>query len=144
MQLVPMLLMLHYTRIGLTEHGFVKTVTKTFSGFLNFLVDFIFDLRQLLFDKYVGTVTFLAVAVINQRVIERIYVSRSFPRCRVHEDSGIDTDNVLMQQRHRIPPIFLDVILQLHAILTVVINSAQTVVNLTGGKYESVLLAMCD
>ena len=126
-----MLLMLHHAGVRLAEHGLVETVTKTFSGFLYFLVDFVFYLCQLLLDKYVGTITFFAVAVINQWVIERIYVTGSFPCCRVHEDSGIDTDNILMQQRHRIPPVALDVILQLDTVLTVVIHSAQTVVNLT-------------
>ena len=69
-------------------------------------------------------------------------MARSLPRLGVHEDRGVDADDVLVQFDHRIPPISLDVVLQLHAVLTVVVDGAQTVVDLARREDEAVLLAV--
>ena len=133
---------LFHTLVGSFEHLLVKTLAETFAGFLYLFGDFVIVFGNLIFDQYVRTVTLLGIAVINQRIIERIYVTGGFPSRRVHKNSRVDTDDVLVQKRHRIPPITLDIVLQLHAVLTVVIYGAQTIVDLAGRKYKSVFLAM--
>ena len=47
-----------------------------------------------------------------------------------------------MELDHRIPPVALDVVLQLDAVLTVVVDGAQTVVDLARREDEAVLLAV--
>ena len=56
-------------------------------------------------------------------------VAGSLPHGRVHEDGGVDTHDIAVHQHHRLPPIFLDIILKLNAVLTVVIHGGETVVN---------------
>ena len=53
------------------------------------------------------------------------------PQSGVHEDGGVDADNILVQQYHALPPVLLDIVLQLHAVLTVVIDSTETIVDIT-------------
>ena len=60
----------------------------------------------------------------------------------MHEDGGIDTDDVLVEQHHRLPPILLYVVLELYAVLAIVIDRAEAVVDVAGGEYETILLAM--
>jgi hypothetical protein len=69
-------------------------------------------------------------------------VSGGLPDGGVHEDGGVDAHDVLMEQHHALPPIFLDVVFQFHTILAVVIDSGQTVVNITAGEDEAIFLAM--
>jgi len=40
----------------------------------------------------------------------------------VHEDGGIDADDVLVHLHHGLPPVFADVLLQFHAVLAIVVN----------------------
>ena len=136
--------MLFHALVGSFEHLFVKTLPKTLAGFLYFLSNFLVVLGNLIFDQHIRAITLLRVPVVDQRIIERIDMTGGFPCRRVHEDSGIDTDDVLMQQGHRIPPITLDIVLQLYAVLTIVIHCAETVIDLAGRKNETVLLAMRD
>ena len=130
MQSVEMCLVLQYAGVGGAELRLVESVAKTLARFLHLLVDFLLNLCQLFLNEHVGTITFLRVAVIYQRVVESVHVSRCFPHRRVHEDSGIYAHDVLVQEGHRVPPITLDVVLQFHTILAVVVHRRQTVINL--------------
>jgi len=49
----------------------------------------------------------------------------------VHEDGGVDAHDVLVEQHHALPPVLLDVVLQLYAVLAVVIDSTQAIVDIT-------------
>lgn len=49
----------------------------------------------------------------------------------MHEDCGVDADDVVVEHRHRLPPIALDIVFQLHAVLTVVVDGGETVVDFT-------------
>ena len=89
--------MLFDALVGGFEHLFVKALTETFACFLYFLGDFLVVFSDLIFDQNVCAITLLGVAVVDQRIIERVHVTGGFPGRRVHEDSGIDTDDVLMQ-----------------------------------------------
>jgi len=62
----------------------------------------------------------------------------------VHEDGRIQPDDILIEQHHRVPPVLPDIVLQFNAILAIIINRGQSVIDLAGGKYISVLLAMCN
>ena len=62
----------------------------------------------------------------------------------MHEDRGVDAHDILMQLDHRIPPVALDVVFQLHAVLSVVVHRSQTVVDFARREYESVFLAVGD
>ena len=130
--------------VGSFEHVLVERVTEALAGFLYLFGNLVVVLGNLVLDEDIRAVAFLGIAVVNQRIVEGVHVSRSLPSGRVHKDSGIDADDVLMQQRHGIPPVTLDVILQLHAVLTVVIDRAESVVNLAGREYKAVFLAMGD
>ena len=60
----------------------------------------------------------------------------------MHEHAGINADHIFVKTGHRLPPIPLDIVLEFHSHLTIVINCSQTVINLAGREYESILLAM--
>jgi len=60
----------------------------------------------------------------------------------VHEDAGVDTHDVLVEQHHRLPPILFDIVLELYSILTIVINGGKAVVNIRTGEDETIFLAM--
>jgi hypothetical protein len=49
-----------------------------------------------------------------------------------------------MEKCHELPPVVLDIILELRAILTIVIHSAETIVDLTGWKNKTILLCVGD
>ena len=68
----------------------------------------------------------------------------SLPNSRMHEYAGVDTHDVTVEPGHRIPPVLLYVVLELHAHLAIIINCSKTVINLTGREYEAIFLAMCD
>ena len=124
--------------------GFVESLSETLAGFLHLLLDLLVLLGEPVFDQHVGTVTLLRVLVVDQRVVERADMSRSLPRTGVHEDRGVDAHDILMQLDHRIPPVALDVVFQLHAVLSVVVHRSQTVVDFARREYESVFLAVGD
>ena len=129
MKSVALLLMLEHTGIGSAEFLLIKGVAELLGGLGNLLVYLLLVLGYLVFDEHVGTITLLGVAVIDKWVVERIDVAGSLPHGRVHEDGGVDTHDIAVHQHHRLPPIFLDIILKLNAVLTVVIHGGETVVN---------------
>ena len=141
---IKVLLVLEYARVRLTEHSLIKTLAETFGGFLDFLVDLLLYLAELIFDEYVGAVTFLGVTVVDERIIESIYVTGGFPGRRMHEDSRVDTYYVVVEQGHRVPPIAFDIVFQFYAVLTIVIHGSEAVIYLAGREDESVFLAMSD
>ncbi len=140
---VNLLLILQHTAVGLAEHLLVE-VFETLAGLLNLLVDFLLDFGDMVLDEHIGAVALLGVLVVNQRVIESVHVAGSLPNGRVHKDAAVQTDDVLVVLHHRFPPILLDVVFQFNAILAVVINGAQAVVNFTGRENEAVLFGVGD
>jgi hypothetical protein len=57
----------------------------------------------------------LAVPAIGHWVGERSHVPARLPHSRVHDDRGLDADDVVADLHHRPPPVALDVVLQLDA-----------------------------
>ena len=62
----------------------------------------------------------------------------------MHKYAGVDADYILVETRHCVPPILLDVVFELHAHLAIVIDCRQAVVDVTGREDETVFLAVGD
>ena len=131
MQVVILLLILEDTLVRCTELCFVEAVAETLLSLFYLLLNLILVLRHLLFDEHVGTIALLRVTVVDEWVVEGIHVSACFPSGGVHEDGCVDAHDVLVQEHHRLPPVLLYIVLQLNAVLSVVIDGSQTVVNIT-------------
>ena len=86
--------MFKHTRVCSHEFFLIESIAKLLSSFFNLLIYLFIVLSHQFLDKNIGTITLLRIAVINKRVIKRIYVSRSLPSGRMHENSGIDTYNI--------------------------------------------------
>ena len=129
---------------GLAVLRLVERLAETLAGLLDLLLHLLVLFGDPLLDEHVGAVALLRIPVVDQRVVERRHVARSLPGFGMHENGGVDAHDVLMQLDHRIPPVALDIVLQLHAVLPVVIDGGQTVVDLARRKHEPVLLAVGD
>jgi hypothetical protein len=68
----------------------------------------------------------------------------SDPSLRVHEHARIYTHDILVEAGHSLPPVTLDVVLELNTHLAIVIDSRQPIINLAGREDESVFLAVRD
>src|SRR5271169_6758422 len=66
------------------------------------------------------------------------------PYARVLEDRRVDRDDVVVLLQHRSPPSVLDVVLQQHPVVAVVVGGADAPVDLRGGKDEAAALAQRD
>ena len=124
MEGIALLLCFLHALAGGQELLLVESILETLAGLLDFLLDFLVVLGNLVLNQDVGAIALLRVAVVNEGVIESIDMARGLPYRRVHEDSRVDTHDVLVQHRHGLPPVLLNVILQLHAVLTVIIDGA--------------------
>ena len=110
--------------VGLFEEFLVEVVSEAFACFVEFLLYFLVVFSDLVLDEYVGAVSFLGVSVVDERVVESVDVSGCFPDGRVHEDAGVEADDVLVEHGHGFPPVFLDVIFEFDAVLSVVVDGA--------------------
>ena len=108
----------------------VEILLETLACFLHLLLYLLLVLGYLVFDEDIGTIALLGVTVVYERVVESIDVAGCLPYCRVHEYSRIDTHDILMHEHHVLPPVLLDIVFQFDTVLTVVIYSAQSVINL--------------
>ena len=87
----------------------------------------------------------LALAeALHQRVGEALQVARGLPRARVHQDRGVQGHDVVAAEDHRPPPLALDVGLQQHAVVAVVVGRGQPAVDLRGREHEATPLAQGD
>ena len=85
----------------------------------------------MVFNQYVGAIALFRVAVVDQGIVECIDMAGCFPDCRVHEYSGVDTHNIVVQEGHSVPPVALDIVFEFYAVLAVVVDGRQTVVYFT-------------
>ena len=99
-QSIIFLLVLKNTGISCTELSLVKRVAEFFPGLVNFLLNLILVLGHLILNEDIGTIALLAVTVVYKRIIECIHVTTGLPGCRVHEDSSVNTNDILVQQDH--------------------------------------------
>ncbi len=130
-EVVELSLVLEHTLVGGAELCSVELVAEALAGLFYLLLNLILVLAHLLFDEDIGTIALLRVAIVDEGVVEGVHVSAGLPSGGVHEDSGVDAHDVLVQQHHALPPVLLDVVLQLYAVLSVVIDGGQSVVDIT-------------
>ena len=142
MQCVAFCLVLYDTGVGRHKLLLIKRLAKTFAGFFHLFAYLLIILRDLVFDEDIGTVTLLGILVVNQRIVECVHMPRCFPYSGVHEDGRVNAHDVLMQQDHTLPPIFLYIVLQFHSILAIVVDSPQAIINVARWENETILLTM--
>ena len=111
MQSVALLLGLLHAFRSLHVLLLVERIAKALASLLHLLLNLLVILGNLVFNQYVSTIALLRVAVVNQRVVKGINVSTGLPYRGVHKDSRVDAHDVLVQQYHRFPPVFLNIIL---------------------------------
>ncbi len=143
MELVALALVFEHTRISLAEHCLVEALAEFPGGLGHLLVDFLVKLGDKVFNEHVGAVAFLGVAVVDQGVVEGVHVSGCLPDSGVHENRRVDAYDIVVEHRHRLPPVTLDVVLELYAVLAVVVDGGKAVVDLTRLEHEAVFLGMC-
>ena len=119
-----------HPRVCGDELFLIEGVAEAFSGLLHLFVYLLLYLRHIVFNEDVRAVAFLAVLIIYHRVVEGIHMAGSLPHCRVHEDSRVETNDVLVHLHHRFPPVLPDVLLQLHSVLSVVIHGGEPVIDI--------------
>ena len=86
----------------------------------------------------INPVSFLAVFIIDHRIVEIINVPAGLPCGWMHEDSRINTHNIFMHTGHAIPPIIPDIFFQFTAPLTIIIYCLQSIIYFTAGKYKTI------
>ena len=117
--------------VGGAELFFIKTFLEALAAFGHFFFNLFFVLRDLVFNQHIGTIALFRIAVVDERIVERIHVTGSLPNRRVHEDGGVDAHYVFVQACHRLPPVLLDIVFQFDAELSVVVHCAETIVDFT-------------
>ena len=111
------------------------------------LVDFVKVLAgaaafaEFVFQKLVGTETFVASEAVHQRVREVAHVAGGLPDAGVQKNRAVETEHILAAGHKLLPPEVLDVALQFHAIRTVVPSVGEAVVNFGAGENETAALA---
>ncbi len=100
MEGIALLLMFKDAGVGLAELLLIESVTKLLGGFLYLLINFLIVFGNLILDEVISTIALLRVAVVDERIIESIHVTAGLPYGRVHEDGGINTDDVVVEQHH--------------------------------------------
>ena len=84
----------------------------------------------------------LALAeALDERVGEALEVARGLPGARVHQDRRVERDHVVALLEHRAPPLGLDVRLQQHAVVAVVVGRREAAVDLGRLEDEAAPLA---
>ena len=78
---------------------------------------------------------------LDERIAERADVPRRHPDLRVHQDPGVEADDVVALLDHRPPPRPLDVVLELDAEGAVVPHGVDAAVDLARGEDEAAPLA---
>ncbi len=79
----------------------------------------------------------LVSGALDQRIAERLDVAGRHPHLGVHQDAGIEADDVVALLDHGPPPGALDVVLELDAERAVVPHGVDAAVDLRAGKHEA-------
>ena len=131
-------------RIGLTEFGFIEGFTELAASFLHLLVDFFFNLGEIILNENICTISLLGILIIDKRVVECGYVTGCNPGFRMHEYAGVYTHNILVEAGHRIPPVLLDIVFEFNTKLAVIIHCGESVIDFTGRENITVFLTVGD
>jgi len=112
-----------------TATNVIKGIAKALLGLLHFFVVLLAVLLYHVLNQHIGTVAFLAVFVVNQRVVKSIHVTTGLPSSRVHKYGRVEPHDVFVQLHHGLPPKVLDVLFQLYTVWAIVVHGTQTVIN---------------
>ena len=82
-------------------------------------------------NKIVGTVTSLALLTVHKRIGKSSDMTGSYPSLRIHKDSTVKTDIILVFLNEFLEPSLLDIIFKLNAERAVVPCVCKTAVNFT-------------
>ena len=142
MQCVALGLVFLYAGICGAELCFVKSLSEAFACLCNLLLDLFVVFGNLVFDEHVCAVALFAVAVVDKGVVEGVYMSTGLPDGGMHEDGTVNADDVLVEPCHGLPPVLFDIVLQLHTVLTVVVNGTESVIDVAGREHKTIFLAV--
>jgi hypothetical protein len=98
----------------------------------------------LVLDQFVGAEAMLAGLAVDHRVGEGVDVAAGLPDARIHDDGGVQADDIVALLDGRTPPGLFDVVLKLHAQRPVVPEAADAAVDLAALKNEPPALAQGD
>ena len=87
------------------------------------------QLGQTLRLDLVGAETHLAFLAVDQRIGEPLDMARCHPDLRRHQDSGVETLDIVAAVGHRLPPEAFDIVLELDAQRAVIPAGAQAAVD---------------
>ncbi len=142
MERVTFLCQLYHAAVGAAKLLLVETFAEAFLGLGNLFVNLCVKLGKFLLDEHIGAVALFRVAVVDQRVVECVYVTRRFPYRGVHEDSRVDTYDVFVEQCHCVPPVALDIVLELYSVLAVIVDCCESVIDFRRLKHKTVFLGV--
>ena len=94
-----------------------------------------------LLDQVIGSEPALAGAAVDQRVIEALDVPRRLPNAGMHQNAGIEADDVPALVHESAPPEILDIAFELDAERPVVPGICQTAIDIRAREDESAALA---
>ncbi len=97
-----------------------------------------------LLHQGVGAEALVAGVALHQRVDERLDVAGGRPHLARQDDRGVEADDVVAALHHELPPLPLDVVLELDAERPVVPSRPGTAVDLTARVHEATALAQAD
>lgn len=83
----------------------------------------------------------MALVALCQGISKAVNVAAGNPNVRVHQDRGVDTYHIFTVAHHRLPPLVLDIPLELGSDRSVVIEAANASVDLAALEDESAPLA---
>jgi hypothetical protein len=94
--------------------------------------------------EVVGAEPLVAGEALGERVGELLDVPGGLPDLAGQDDRGVEADHVLAPAHHGLPPLPLDVVLELHAERTVVVGGSGPAVDLAGREDDAARLCQAD
>ena len=75
MEIIKLLLVLQYTRVGSTELSLIEAIAEALLSLGNLLGNLLLILSHVILDEHIGTITLLGITVIDQWVVEGIHMT---------------------------------------------------------------------
>lgn len=118
--------------VGFLVYCFVKIVIEVFVGFGDFFIDFVFDFFYVFFDEYISLEMVFVIFIVDQWIVEGIYMAGSFLGFGVYENGRIQIDDVVVYLYYVFLLIIFEVIFEFNIIGIVIIYGVQAIVYFVG------------